>query len=200
MSEFSVNLSDESEHSLNLAAHEAFDAIFTDIMFSQVNGPDDYPVGAVVLDKTGTFVLGEGVANDSRTQTPISHAEVNAIIAARLNHGEHLTKGGVIVSTLQSCASCMEKAKITGIDSLIAYVTSRQEIEEMGHVVPRSASYGSRPIKEVRLTHPELQEKGKILYSGDTLTRDPETGIVVIKRELLQRKLADIGLLYPILS
>ena len=197
MSEFRREINPDLIANLEHAADRAFDDVFEDIMFGPTNGPEDYPVGAVVLDRTGSLMLGEGVADDTKTKTPTGHAEANAIIDACLNHGERLTDGGIVVSTLESCSMCMDNtANRLGVNSLIAFVTSRREIEEMGHVNPRSATYGSRPVREIRLTNPELQQKGRILYGS--VTRDPDTGITVVNRELLGLKLEDIGLKYQI--
>jgi len=197
MSKFSREITQTLEKKLEDTAHDLFDVMFLHLLTGPKDGPEDYPVAAAVLDRTGSIVLGEGIADDARTQTLTGHAEANAIIDACLDHSEHLTDGGIVVSTLESCSMCMgNTANRLGTDSLIAFVTSRREIEEMGHVNPRSSSYRDRPVQEVRLKNPELQQKGKILYGS--VTRDPDTGISVVNRELLVKELENIGLKYQI--
>ncbi|TFC96211.1 nucleoside deaminase [Cryobacterium breve] len=80
---------------MRLALHEARAALET----------GDVPVGAVVLDATGT-VIGRGRNEREARQDPTGHAEIVAIRQAASSMGDwHLT-GCTLVVTLEPCVMC----------------------------------------------------------------------------------------------
>jgi len=67
---------------------------------------DEVPVGAVIVDETGT-VIGQGFNSPISASDPTSHAEINAIRMAcdRLNN-YRLTQTSLYV-TIEPCIMCM---------------------------------------------------------------------------------------------
>ncbi|OJU40966.1 MAG: tRNA-specific adenosine deaminase [Microbacterium sp. 69-10] len=65
----------------------------------------DVPVGAVVLDASGTMV-GEGRNVREVTHDPTGHAEVVALRAAAEVHGGWNLEGHTLVVTLEPCVMC----------------------------------------------------------------------------------------------
>lgn len=65
----------------------------------------DVPIGAVVLDETGT-VLGRGRNRREADADPTAHAEVLALREAALSRGEWRLEGCTLVVTLEPCTMC----------------------------------------------------------------------------------------------
>jgi tRNA(Arg) A34 adenosine deaminase TadA len=201
MSEFRREIPPALERILINKAHDSLDRLIMSLLYDAANEPIDYPVAATVLDKTGSMVLGEGVADDVKTKTPTGHAEANAIIAACLTHKEELTDGGIIISSVEPCNLCAEAIMSRlGDEALVASVASREEIEAVGHVNPRSGSYRDRTFKQINLAEKDtaLREKSEALYLRGGVTRDPSTGITIVSQELLRQELERIGLIYRV--
>ena len=66
---------------------------------------DDVPVGAVVLDESGT-VIGTGRNTREAEGDPTGHAEVVALRAAAAARGEWRLTGCTLVVTLEPCTMC----------------------------------------------------------------------------------------------
>jgi tRNA(adenine34) deaminase len=66
---------------------------------------DDVPVGAVVLDASGT-VVGTGHNTRESHHDPTGHAEIVALRAAALARGEWRLSGCTLVVTLEPCPMC----------------------------------------------------------------------------------------------
>jgi tRNA(adenine34) deaminase len=65
----------------------------------------DVPVGAVVMDATGT-VIGEGRNLREVTHDPLAHAEVVAMREAAASRGSWNLEGCSLVVTLEPCLMC----------------------------------------------------------------------------------------------
>ena len=66
---------------------------------------DDVPVGAVVLDPTGT-VVATGRNHREADADPTGHAELQALRAAARARGEWRLDGHTLVVTLEPCTMC----------------------------------------------------------------------------------------------
>ncbi|MFI6514472.1 tRNA adenosine(34) deaminase TadA [Spirillospora sp. NPDC050679] len=78
----------------------------------------DVPVGAVVLDETGT-VVGAGRNDRERTADPTGHAEIVAMRAAAAVRGEWRLSGCTLVVTLEPCTMCAGAAVQSRIDRIV---------------------------------------------------------------------------------
>jgi tRNA(adenine34) deaminase len=68
-------------------------------------GTGDVPVGAVVLDASGT-VIARGRNRREADRDPTAHAEIVAIAAAARSVGEWRLDGLTLVVTLEPCTMC----------------------------------------------------------------------------------------------
>jgi len=68
-------------------------------------GTGDVPVGAVVVDATGT-VLGAGRNRRELDADPTAHAELVAIRAAAANRGSWRLDDTTLIVTLEPCSMC----------------------------------------------------------------------------------------------
>jgi tRNA(adenine34) deaminase len=66
---------------------------------------DEIPVGAVVVDASGTLI-GEGSNRNISEHDPTAHAEIVAMRAAGLKIGNHRLIGCTVYVTLEPCAMC----------------------------------------------------------------------------------------------
>jgi tRNA(adenine34) deaminase len=66
---------------------------------------DDVPVGAVVLDESGT-VIGRGRNQREALADPVAHAEIVAIRAAGEHRGSWRLADCTLVVTLEPCTMC----------------------------------------------------------------------------------------------
>ena len=69
------------------------------------HGTGDVPVGAVVVDATGT-VLGAGRNRRELDADPTAHAELVAIRAAAANRGSWRLDDTTLIVTLEPCSMC----------------------------------------------------------------------------------------------
>ena len=79
---------------------------------------DDVPVGAVVLDESGT-VIGTGRNTREAEGDPTGHAEVVALRAAAATRGEWRLTGCTLVVTLEPCTMCAGALVLARVDRLV---------------------------------------------------------------------------------
>ena len=79
---------------------------------------DDVPVGAVVVDATGT-VIGTGRNTREADADPTGHAEVVALRAAAASRGEWRLTGCTLVVTLEPCTMCAGAIVLSRVDRLV---------------------------------------------------------------------------------
>jgi tRNA(adenine34) deaminase len=79
---------------------------------------DDVPVGAVVLDGTGT-VIGTGHNTREADADPTGHAEVVALRAAAAARGEWRLTGCTLVVTLEPCTMCAGALVLARVDRVV---------------------------------------------------------------------------------
>jgi tRNA(adenine34) deaminase len=96
------------EAPMRLALAEAQDAL----------AGDDVPVGAVVLDESGT-VIGTGRNTRESDGDPTGHAEVVALRAAAVARGEWRLSGCTLVVTLEPCTMCAGALVLARVDRLV---------------------------------------------------------------------------------
>ena len=111
-------------------------------------GPDDVPVGAVVLGPDGRELAAAGDAREALGD-PTAHAEVRALRAAAEVHddGWRLT-GCTLVVTLEPCTMCAGAAVLARVDRIV-----------FGAWEPKTGAVGSLwdVVRDRRLTHrPEV--------------------------------------------
>jgi tRNA(adenine34) deaminase len=112
------------------------------------SGPDDVPVGAVVVDAAGRELASATNAREA-TGDPTAHAEILALRAAAAVHGDgwRLT-GCTLAVTLEPCTMCAGAAVLARVDRIV-----------FGAWEPRSGAAGSLwdVVRDRRLTHrPEV--------------------------------------------
>jgi tRNA(adenine34) deaminase len=78
----------------------------------------DVPVGAVVLDATGS-VIGRGHNVRERDGDPTAHAELVAVRRAAENLGEWRLSGCTLVVTLEPCTMCAGAIVLSRLDRLV---------------------------------------------------------------------------------
>ncbi|HEX3223068.1 MAG TPA: tRNA adenosine(34) deaminase TadA [Nocardioides sp.] len=108
---------------------------------------DDVPIGAVVLDASGS-VVGRGHNVRERDGDPTGHAEMLAVRRAATAVGEWRLDGCTLVVTLEPCTMCAG-----------AVVLSRLERLVFGAYDPKAGAVGSLwdVVRDRRLNHrPEV--------------------------------------------
>jgi tRNA(adenine34) deaminase len=121
----------------------------------------DVPVGAVVLDTSGT-VLGAGHNDRERTHDPTGHAEVVALRLAAAALGTWRLAGCTLVVTLEPCTMCAGAAVLARVDRIV-----------YGAVDPKAGAVGSLwdVVRDRRLNHrPEVLAEVLADECGDLLT------------------------------
>lgn len=78
----------------------------------------DVPIGAVVLDPSGT-VIGTGRNVRERDADPTGHAEVVALREAAATRGEWRLTGCTLVVTLEPCTMCAGAAVLSRVDRVV---------------------------------------------------------------------------------
>ncbi|MFB4316371.1 tRNA adenosine(34) deaminase TadA [Actinomadura sp. 21ATH] len=78
----------------------------------------DVPVGAVVLDASGT-VIGKGRNDRQRTADPTGHAEIVAMRAAAAVLGGWRLSGCTLVVTLEPCTMCAGASVQARVDRIV---------------------------------------------------------------------------------
>jgi len=107
----------------------------------------DVPIGAVVLDSTGT-VIGTGFNRREADADPTAHAEVLALRAAAAARGEWRLDGCTLVVTLEPCTMCAGAAVLARVDRVV-----------FGAYDPKAGAAGSLfdVVRDRRLNHrPEV--------------------------------------------
>jgi len=78
----------------------------------------DVPIGAVVLDPTGT-VVGRGRNRREAAADPTAHAEVLALREAAVARGEWRLDGCTLVVTLEPCTMCAGAIVLSRVQRLV---------------------------------------------------------------------------------
>jgi tRNA(adenine34) deaminase len=78
----------------------------------------DVPVGAVVVDSTGT-VVGRGRNRREKDADPTAHAEVVALREAAAARGSWRLDGCTLVVTLEPCTMCAGALVLARVDRLV---------------------------------------------------------------------------------
>ena len=78
----------------------------------------DVPVGAVVVDASGT-VVGSGHNQREVLGDPTAHAEIVAIRAAAATTGQWRLSGCTLVVTLEPCSMCAGAAVLARLDRVV---------------------------------------------------------------------------------
>ncbi|KAA1396161.1 nucleoside deaminase [Aeromicrobium ginsengisoli] len=104
---------------------------------------DDVPVGAIVLDATGT-IIGRGRNTRERDGDPMGHAEIVAIREAAAARGGWRLEGCTLVVTLEPCTMCAG-----------AMVSARLERLVFGAFDDKAGAVGSLwdVVRDRRLNH-----------------------------------------------
>jgi tRNA(adenine34) deaminase len=109
--------------------------------------PDDVPVGAVIVDETGT-VIASGHNRRERDHDPTAHAELIAIRAAAAARASWRLTGLTLVVTLEPCTMCAGAITLSRVDRLV-----------YGAEDPKAGAVGSvrDVIRDPRMNHlPEV--------------------------------------------
>ncbi len=107
----------------------------------------DVPVGALVLDASGT-VLGRGHNERAARADPTAHAEMVALREAAAVRGEWRLTGCTLVVTLEPCTMCAGACVLARVDRLV-----------YGAIDPKAGAVGSLwdVVRDPRLNHrPEV--------------------------------------------
>ena len=78
----------------------------------------DVPVGAVVVDASGT-VVGAGHNQREAIGDPTAHAEIAAIRAAAVTTGQWRLSGCTLVVTLEPCSMCAGASVLARLDRVV---------------------------------------------------------------------------------
>lgn len=108
---------------------------------------DDVPIGAVVIDPTGT-VIGRGRNVREAQADPTGHAEVVALREAGRARNEWRLVGCTLVVTLEPCTMCAGAAVLARVERLV-----------FGAFDPKAGAVGSLwdVVRDRRLNHrPEV--------------------------------------------
>ena len=79
---------------------------------------DDVPIGAVVVDETGTVVARGRNVREAEAD-PTGHAEVVALRAAAAARGGWRLDGCTLVVTLEPCTMCAGAAVLSRVDRVV---------------------------------------------------------------------------------
>ena len=110
-------------------------------------GSDDVPIGAVVLDATGS-VIGRGHNVRERDGDPTGHAELVAVRRAAEAVGDWRLSGCTLVVTLEPCTMCAGAIVLARLDRVV-----------FGAYDPKAGAVGSLwdVVRDRRLNHrPEV--------------------------------------------
>jgi tRNA(adenine34) deaminase len=131
-------------------------------------GQEDVPVGAVILDETGT-VIAQGRNRRERDRDPTAHAEIVAIRQAARSLGSWRLTGLTLVVTLEPCTMCAGAVTAARLSRCV-----------YGAPDPRAGAVGSLwdVLRDTRLNHrPEViggilaEECGAVLRDFFALRR-----------------------------
>lgn len=120
--------------------HEMAEAL---LLAESALADDDVPVGAIVLDATGT-IIGRGRNTRERDGDPMGHAEIVAIREAAAARGGWRLEGCTLVVTLEPCTMCAG-----------AMVSARLERLVFGAFDDKAGAVGSLwdVVRDRRLNH-----------------------------------------------
>ncbi|MDX6207936.1 MAG: tRNA(adenine34) deaminase, partial [Frankiales bacterium] len=120
----------------------------------------DVPIGAVVLDPTGS-VVGQGFNERELTGDPTAHAEVLALRRAAAETGDWRLTGHTLVVTLEPCTMCAGAAVLARVARIV-----------YGAVDPKAGAVGSLwdVVRDRRLNHrPEVVSGVRAEAAADLL-------------------------------
>ncbi|MGA9101644.1 tRNA adenosine(34) deaminase TadA [Aeromicrobium sp.] len=125
-------------------------------------GDGDVPVGAVVVDASGT-VIGTGRNTRERDNDPTGHAEIIAMREAAAALGEWRLEGCTLVVTLEPCTMCAG-----------ALVAARVQRLVFGAFDEKAGAVGSLwdVVRDRRLNHRPEVVSGVLADDSATLLRD----------------------------
>jgi tRNA(adenine34) deaminase len=125
-------------------------------------GDGDVPVGAVVVDASGT-VIGTGRNTRERDHDPTGHAEIVAMREAAAALGEWRLEGCTLVVTLEPCTMCAG-----------AVVAARIERLVFGAFDEKAGAVGSLwdVVRDRRLNHRPEVVSGVLADDSGALLRD----------------------------
>jgi tRNA(adenine34) deaminase len=107
----------------------------------------DVPVGAVVLDASGT-VIARGRNRREADGDPTAHAEIVAIRAAARSAGQWRLDGRTLVVTLEPCAMCAGAVTAARLSRLV-YGAADPRAGAVGSVCDVVRDQRSAPVPEV---------------------------------------------------
>jgi tRNA(adenine34) deaminase len=114
---------------------------------ARLAGPDDVPVGAVVLDESGAVITRAGNRREA-DRDPTAHAEIVAIRQAAQSLDSWRLTGLTLVVTLEPCTMCAGAVTAARLGRLV-----------YGAEDPRAGAVGSLwdVLRDTRLNHrPEV--------------------------------------------
>lgn len=122
----------------------------------------DVPIGAVVLDATGT-VIGEGFNRRELDADPTAHAEVLALRAAARAVGQWRLEGCTLVVTLEPCTMCAGAIVLSRVDRVV-----------FGAHDPKAGAVGSLwdVVRDPRLNHRPEVVAGALAEDCSRMLRD----------------------------
>ena len=125
-------------------------------------GDGDVPVGAVVVDASGT-VIGTGRNTRERDNDPTGHAEIVAMREAAAALGEWRLEGCTLVVTLEPCTMCAG-----------ALVAARVQRLVFGAFDEKAGAVGSLwdVVRDRRLNHRPEVVSGVLADDSAMLLRD----------------------------
>jgi tRNA(adenine34) deaminase len=137
---------------------------------ARLAGPDDVPVGAVVLDESGAVITRARNRREA-DRDPTAHAEIVAIRQAAQSLGSWRLTGLTLVVTLEPCTMCAGAVTAARLARLV-----------YGAQDPRAGAVGSLwdVLRDTRLNHrPEViggvlaQDCGAVLRDFFATRRRP---------------------------
>ncbi len=125
-------------------------------------GSGDVPVGAVVLDPTGSVVSSAHNAREADAD-PTAHAEVLALRRASSVRGEWRLDGCTLVVTLEPCTMCAGALVLARVDRLV-----------FGAYDAKAGAVGSLfdVVRDRRLNHRPEVVPGVLADEATTLLQD----------------------------
>jgi tRNA(adenine34) deaminase len=140
------------------------------LALARLAGPDDVPVGAVVLDESGAVITRAHNRREA-DRDPTAHAEIVAIRQAAQSLGSWRLTGLTLVVTLEPCTMCAGAVTAARLARLV-----------YGAQDPRAGAVGSLwdVLRDTRLNHrPEViggvlaQDCGAVLRDFFAIRRRP---------------------------
>ncbi|NMO03831.1 nucleoside deaminase [Gordonia sp. TBRC 11910] len=131
-----------------------FEALITAALdAARHSGPDDVPIGAVVVDADGVELARAGNRREADGD-PCAHAEVLALREAARRHGDGWRlEGCTIAVTVEPCTMCAGAISLSRVERVI-----------FGAYEPKTGAVGSLwdVLRDPRLTH-RPQVRGGVL-------------------------------------